>query len=95
VDFYTKRYNKSGGDSIEKFIKYEYEVNGKKYISSRRISSFGTIKNMEKLEKIKYNPQNPEEIEDTYKTKSLFVFATFFGVWTILLSYITFKDKRI
>lgn len=93
VGFYTKRHG--SGSSVERFIEYEYEVDEKKYNSSRRISGLGTIKNMEKLETIKYNPQNPEEIEDTYKTRATFGIASFFAICTILLSITTFKNKRI
>ena len=93
VDIKVEINKKNSNHSVKRFIKYEYEVDGKKYISSKRISEVGiVIKNKEKLETIKYNPQNPNEIEDTYTTKTAFGVAIFFAIIGILLA-ITLKKQ--
>jgi len=75
------------------FVVYEFEISGEKYQATKQV--FGdAVNRIGKTERIKYNPQNPEEIENTYKIRAGIIAISFFTVFLFVLM-LSLKSKQI
>lgn len=78
-------------------ITYKFEVLGKSYNAYMDINSNKWNQQVGKFENIKYNPNNPTEIEDKNKTKACIFVTVFYGIMFITFIiglYIDYRNKR-
>lgn len=82
-------FSKSGTSSstnmtYSHFVRYEYDINGTRHTGTKQFF-FKSSKRLGNLETIRYNPDNPEEIENTFLANSLISVSIFFGVILLFL----------
>ncbi len=79
-------------DSRTHYVTYKYMAEGREYTAKRQVFT-KTGKKEGKTEKIRYNPENPSEIENTMADAALAGMILFTGVFTVLLWIIIIKRK--
>ena len=85
----------SGSNSKSRtyYVTYQYKIEGEQYNSKTQVFT-KSGKKIDDIVVIRYNPENPSEIENEYANQSLLFFIIFTGVFTVLLWIIILRNKR-
>lgn len=75
------------------YARYEYDIDGTRYTATKQFF-FKSSKSLGDLETIRYNPDNPEEIENTFLANSLISVSIFFGVILLFLIAIMKRNNN-
>jgi len=82
--------NKEGVDYVPY---YKYDVDGFEAIGTKRIFSKGS-RYLGKMEEIRYNPDNPVELEDTYTVNSVLFIVIFLAVFDFGMIFVLIVVSR-
>lgn len=74
--------NKPTGNSVAKFIQYDYEYNGKPYTGERQVTSVMFVREGKK-EKIHVDPKDPKKIDNPMDV----TYGLLFGIESGIFSY--------
>lgn len=89
IDIYNEKARTSSGKHI---IKYEFKVDEKTYNPSKQVLfTLGYF--FRSSEIIRYNPKNPEEIENTSLVNTGIFMAAFFGIICSLLILTVYQNR--
>ncbi|NMB33567.1 MAG: DUF3592 domain-containing protein [Clostridium sp.] len=84
--------DRQSGHSASHWVTYEYNANGRNYRGTRRVfSKLG--KNIGDIKYIKYDPSNPEKLENTLLRGTGIVLTIFFAAFSMGLIFLARKGK--
>lgn len=84
IESVTTELSGSSNQSRSHYITYKYEVNNEYYSAKRQVFS----KNFKKagdIDIIRYNPEDPNQIENTLLINTSIVLVVFFLAWNVVL----------
>lgn len=93
IESVTTELSGSSNQSRSHYITYKYEVNNEYYSAKKQVFS----KNFKKagdIDIIRYNPEDPSQVEDTLLINTSIVLAVFFLVWDAVLLVSSRESKK-